>query len=74
MPEIISKPIIFLPIECITREFYYKLNLARISCNNKLDVIMGNPPFIRDELKYKNYKGLFVEKGENPDPEYYFQL
>lgn len=74
MSEVIHKPIIFLPIECTIRELDYKLNLARIFCNNKLDVIIGNPPFIRDELKYKNYKGLFLEKGANPDPEYYIKL
>lgn len=74
MAKIIHKPIVFLPIECTIRELDYKLNLARIICNNKLDVIIGNPPFIRDELKYKNYKGLFLEKGANPDPEYYLKL
>lgn len=71
MAKIIHKPIIFLPIECTPRELDYKLNLARIFCNNGLDVILGNPPFIRDELKYTNYKGVFLEKGCNPDPEYY---
>lgn len=66
-----NKPLIFLPVESTPRELDYKLNIARIMCNEGFDAIIGNPPFIRDELKYKNYKGIFLEKGCNPDPEYY---
>ena len=74
MSKVIDKPIIFFPIECTPRELDYKLNLARYFCNEGFDVIIGNPPFIRDELKYKNYKGAFLEKGANPDPKYYNSL
>ena len=56
MPKIVDKPIFFLPVESTPRELDYKLNLARYFCNEGFDVIIGNPPFIRDELKYKNYK------------------
>ncbi len=36
------------------------------------DAVIGYPPFIRDELKYKNYRNsIFLEKGVNPTPEYY---
>ncbi len=74
MPKIVDKPIFFLPVESTPRELDYKLNLARYFCNEGFDVIIGNPPFIRDELKYKNYKGGFLEKGTNPVPDYYIQL
>lgn len=72
--KIQNKPIIFLPIESTPRELDYKLNIARIFCMNGYDAIIGNPPFIRDELKYKNYRGIFLEKGMNPDPEYYQKI
>lgn len=71
MYENVKKPIIFLPVESTPRELDYKLNIARLFCNHGFDAIIGNPPFIRDELKYKNYQGIFLEKGCNPDPEYY---
>jgi|GEM_PF-1753214 surface carbohydrate biosynthesis protein len=74
MSKVIYKPIFFLPIECTPREFDYKLNLTRYFCNKGFDVIIGNPPFIRDELKFKNYRAVFLEKGLNPDPNYYLQL
>lgn len=70
----ITKPIIFLPIESTPRELDYKINLARHFGAAGLDIIIGNPPFIRDELKYKNYRGVFLEKGGNPDPKYYNNL
>lgn len=69
-----NKPIIFLPIESTPRELDYKLNIARIFCSKGFDAIIGNPPFLRDELKYKNYRGIFLEKGMNPDPDYYQKL
>lgn len=65
---------IFLPIECTSRELDYKINLARFFCKEKIDVLLGNPPFIRDELKCRNYRAIFLEKGVNPDPEYYSYL
>lgn len=71
MSKTIKKPLIFLPIESTVRELDYKVNLARLFCAAGFDAIIGNPPFIRDELKYKNYKGIFLEKGVNPDPNYY---
>ncbi len=74
MSKTINKPIVFLPIENTHRELDYKLNLARLFCEKGYDVVIGNPPFIRDELKYRNYKGAFLEKGVNPDPEYYTLL
>jgi surface carbohydrate biosynthesis protein len=74
MAKTIQNPIFFLPVECTPRELDYKLNLARHVCAEGFDVIIGNPPFIRDELKYKNYKGGFLEKGVNPDPGYYRNL
>jgi len=74
MTKIIDKPIAFLPIECTPREFDYKLNLARHFLNAGYDVMIGNPPFLRDELKYKNFMGVFLEKGVNPDPAYYNDL
>lgn len=66
--------LIFLPIEVTARELDYKINLARLFCNEGMDVILGNPPFIRGELKHRNYKAIFLEKGLNPDPEYYSLL
>lgn len=69
-----QKPIIFLPIESTPREIDYKLNIARLMCHQGFDAIIGNPPFIRDELKYKNYQGVFLEKGMNPDPAYYKKI
>ena len=66
-----KKPIIFLPVESTLRELDYKLNIARIFCQNGFDAIIGNPPFIRDELKFKTFKGIFLEKGANPDSLYY---
>lgn len=69
-----TKPIVFLPVESTPRELDYKLNLARHFCKEGFDVMIGNPPFIRDELKYKNYQGIFLEKGCNPDPEFYGYL
>ncbi|MDF3033469.1 MAG: hypothetical protein K0R76_423 [Alphaproteobacteria bacterium] len=74
MVKLIQNPFFFLPVESTPRELDYKLNLARYICAEGFDVIIGNPPFIRDELKYKNYKGGFLEKGVNPDPEYYRKL
>jgi len=71
MSMIVKNPIIFLPVESTPRELDYKLHLARYFCQADFDVIIGNPPFIRDELKFKNYKGGFLEKGVNPDPQYY---
>ena len=68
------KPILFLPVESTPRELDYKLNIARHFCQAGFDVMIGNPPFLRDELKYKNFKGIFLEKGMNPDPEYYQAL
>jgi surface carbohydrate biosynthesis protein len=62
---------LFLPIESTPRELDYKLNLARLFCKEGYRVLIGNPPFIRDELKYKNYHGVFLEKGMNPDSGYY---
>ncbi len=70
----LEKPTLFLPIESPKRELDYKLNLARHFCKAGFDVILGNPPYIRDELKYKNYRGVFLEKGVNPDPAYYKHL
>lgn len=64
----------FLPVESTPRELDYKLNLARLFCRSGFKVMLGYPPFIRDELKYKNYKGFFLEKGANPTPEYYANL
>lgn len=69
-----KNPIFFLPVESTARELDYKLNLARYICKKGWDVIIGNPPFIRDELKYRNYRGVFLEKGMNPNPEYYRAL
>lgn len=69
-----NKPIIFIPIENTARELDYKINLARLLCNNHFDVMVGNPPFLRDELQFKNFKGAFFEKGANPTPEYYQAL
>lgn len=74
MNRTINTPIVFLPIESTPREFDYKLNLARLFLDAGYDVMIGNPPFLRDELKYKNYQGMFLEKGVNPDPEYYSNL
>jgi len=74
MAKQIKKPIIFIPIECTPRELDYKLNIARIFCDADFDVMLGNPPFIRDELQYKNYQGAFLEKGVNPDPIFYKSL
>ena len=68
------RPILFLPVESTPRELDYKLNIARHFCQTGFDVMIGNPSFIRDELKYKNYKGIFLEKGVNPAPEYYKYL
>lgn len=65
---------LFLPIESTVRELDYKINLARLFCHKGFDVILGNPAFIRDELKYKNYCAVFLEKGANPDPNYYQSL
>lgn len=65
---------IFLPVESTRRELDYKLNLARIFCSKGYKVIFGNSSFIRDELKYKNYQAIFLEKGLNPDPGYYSLL
>lgn len=65
---------VFIPIESTRRELDYKINLARLFCNEGLDVVLGNPLFIRDELKYKNYKAIFIEKGANPEPSYYKSL
>lgn len=70
----IHKPIVFLPVESTPRELDYKLKLAKDFCHMGFDIIIGNPPFIRDELHYKNYQGVFLEKGVNPDPEYYESL
>ena len=70
----IEAPAVFLPVENTPRELDYKLNFARHFCHAGYNVIIGNPPFIRDELKYKNYKGVFLEKGGNPTPEYYQDL
>lgn len=70
----IHKPIFFLPVESTPRELDYKINIAKHFCNMGFDIIIGNPPFIRDELQYKNYRGVFLEKGVNPDPEYYENL
>ena len=67
-------PILFLPVESTPRELDYKLNIARLFCHDGFDVMIGNPPFLRDELKYKNYTGIFLEKGVNPIPEYYSLL
>lgn len=67
-------PTIFIPIESTLRELDYKINLARLFCKEGLAVVIGNPPFLRDELKYKNYRAIFLEKGFNPDPEYYQYL
>lgn len=64
----------FLPVESTRRELDYKLNLSRLLCKAGFTVLLGNPPFIRDELKYKNYRGVFLEKGINPTPEYYESL
>ena len=72
--KIISNPLIFLPIESTPRELDYKLNIARLMCDSGFDAIIGNPPFLRDELRYKNYQGVFLEKGCNPDPAYYLNL
>ena len=69
-----DRPILFLPVESTPRELDYKLNIARLFCHDGFDVMIGNPPFLRDELKYKNFRGLFLEKGMNPDPEYYEKL
>lgn len=69
-----NKTYLFMPIESTARELDYKVNIARHFCAQGLDVIIGNPPFIRDELKYKNYRSIFIEKGINPDPEYYASL
>ncbi|MBP6060426.1 MAG: hypothetical protein KA515_00255 [Candidatus Pacebacteria bacterium] len=66
--------ICFLPVESTLRELDYKINLARLFCAKGLRVIIGNPPFIRDELKYKNYRAIFLEKGLNPNPDYYKAL
>lgn len=74
MTSKINRPVAFLPIECTPREFDYKLNLARHFLNAGYDVMIGNPPFLRDELKYKNFTGVFLEKGVNPDPAYYNDL
>ncbi|AIK96939.1 surface carbohydrate biosynthesis protein [Candidatus Odyssella acanthamoebae] len=71
---IIKKPLFFLPVESTPRELDYKLNIARKLCRHGIDVIIGNPPFIRDELHYKNFKGGFLEKGMNPLPSYYKSL
>ncbi len=71
---IIKKPLFFLPVESTPRELDYKLNIARKLCRRGMDVIIGNPPFIRDELYYKNFKGGFLEKGMNPLPSYYKNL
>ncbi len=62
-----KKPLFFLPVEVTPRELDYKLNLARHICRKGWDVIIGNPPFISDELKYKDYQGIFLEKGINPE-------
>jgi surface carbohydrate biosynthesis protein len=70
----IKKPIIFLPVEVTVRELDYKLNIARLFSQQGFDAIVGNPSFIRDELKYKNYQGIFLEKGMGhfySIPEYY---
>lgn len=66
--------LIFLPVESTSRELDYKLNIARYFCNAGFDVIIGNPAFVRDELKFKNFQGVFLEKGLNPDPHYYQML
>lgn len=66
-----KKPYFFIPVEITNRELDYKINIARYICNLGFEVILGNPPYLRDELKYKNYRGVFLEKGVNPDPEYY---
>ncbi len=60
-----------MPIENTRRELDYKIHLARHFCNQGLKVIIGNPPYIRDELRYKNYRCVFLEKGLNPSPNYY---
>jgi surface carbohydrate biosynthesis protein len=69
--KFINKPLFFLPVESTPRELDYKLNIARHLCREGFDIIIGNPPFIRDELFHKNYQGGFLEKGMNPTPEYY---
>lgn len=52
----------------------YKINLARLFCKEGLNIVLGNPPFLRDELRHKNYHAIFLEKGANPDPLYYQKL
>ena len=74
MTEYFKKPLVFLPVESTLRELDYKLNLSRHFCRAGFEVVIGNPPFIRDELKYKNYRAVFLEKGVNPDPTYYKTL
>ncbi len=69
-----NKTYVFLPIESTNRELDYKINLARLFCKEGLEIIIGHPGFIRHELKYINYRGIFLEKGPNPAPEYYGQL
>lgn len=64
----------FLPVESTLRELDYKLNLARYFSHAGFKIVLGNPPFIRDELKYGNYKGFFLEKGANPTENYYKDL
>ena len=66
-----KKPIFFLPVEVTPRELDYKLNLARRICRKGWDVILGNPAFISDELRYTNYQGIFLEKGVSPEVDRY---
>lgn len=74
MNQVENKLTFFIPVESPARELDYKLNLARHFCKEGFDVIIGHPPFIRDELKYKNYQGVFLEKGANPTPDYYANI
>lgn len=69
-----NRPYFLIPIEITTRELDYKLNIARYFATMGFNILIGNPAYIRDELKYKNYLGVFLEKGANPDPEYYHFL
>lgn len=65
---------LFVPVEITNRELDYKINISRYFCHLGFNILLGNSPYLRDELKYKNYQGIFIEKGVNPDPEYYKSL
>jgi len=65
---------VFLPVENTARELDYKLNLVRHFCSKGYRCIIGFPPHLRDLLKYIPYKAMFLEKGFNPDPQFYAML